>query len=38
MYVNGERQALLATIKVGLNDDLTRVKVVQRGCCLKTSM
>lgn len=38
IYVNGERQALLATIKVGLKAGLTRVKVIQRGCCLKTSM
>lgn len=38
IYINGERQALLATVNVALKAGLTRVKVIQRGCCLKTSM
>jgi dynein heavy chain 1 len=36
-YINGERRALLATIEVGLGAGLNRVKVIQRGCCLKAS-
>lgn len=36
-YINGERRALLATIEVGLSTGLKRVKVIQRGCCLKAA-
>ena len=37
LYINGERRGLLATIEVGLGAGLNRVKVIQRGCCLKAS-
>jgi dynein heavy chain 1 len=37
LYINGERRTLLATIEVGLSARLNRVKVIQRGCCLKAS-
>jgi hypothetical protein len=37
VYINGERRSLLATVDVPITAELSKTKLIQRGCCLKTS-